>query len=117
MGAAIFVIDDDLRRIAEHAKAAGQPMLLVKDQGIYLMSSGLLRPDNPAGKSGHLVAYAEGCDPRRDDEDWYDRALDIAGGDDFGEEIDMDLAMTKFIEGGSRLIFEISETHFNIRCE
>jgi len=53
----------------------GRP-LLVRDHGLYLMFQPRL-DDDP------LVAYAEGCDPRRDD-GWMDQSA-ILGHDDFVE--------------------------------
>ncbi|MHB1952514.1 MAG: DUF3085 domain-containing protein [Thermoplasmataceae archaeon] len=60
---------------------------LVKDRGVYLMSNGdpgLMR-DTKTGS--HEVVYAEGCDPDRCPNDWYDNSLDIMGGDDCSETI------------------------------
>lgn len=50
-------------------------LMLIKDQGVYLMSNGLpiLRdPDFPDDPDASLVVYADGCDPR--DPAWVDRA-------------------------------------------
>ena len=60
-------------------------LLLVKDHGIYLMSSG--HRDLKEGES-HPVAYAEGFDPTLGDV--YDACRDAVGGDDFAEEIPLD---------------------------
>jgi len=61
---------------------------LVHDQGVYLMSNAkkrlLVDPDNE--KSSSVVAYAEGCNPDKDD-DWYEAAVSLVGGDDFAEFI------------------------------
>lgn len=63
-------------------------LLLVGDQGVYLMSNGvpiLQRPGAPAGHS--KVVYANGINPNTD-EDWYDRKRATFGGDDGAEFID-----------------------------
>lgn len=68
-------------------------LLLVKDQGVYLLSNG-----SPSllveGTGGHVVAYAREADPTSAGEfdDWYDAARQIMGGDDCAET----LALTMF---------------------
>lgn len=52
-------------------------LLLVHDQGIYIMSM-----SQPIGQ--RTIVYAEGCNPDKDD-DWYDTARSLVGGDDFGK--------------------------------
>jgi hypothetical protein len=112
MKTAIFPHSEALERIVAHASKPGGLLYFVHDQGLYLMSPGLLRDDNPEGQTNHLCAYAEGCDPERDGE-WWDNARAIVGGDDFGEDIDT-LGIAKMMEGGAGLRFEVSETHINI---
>ncbi|WP_249151222.1 DUF3085 domain-containing protein [Bradyrhizobium liaoningense] len=57
-------------------------VLLVHDQGVYLMSNGQPR-DIVKGQTS-FCAYAQGCHPDRD-ADWYETARALVGGDDFGE--------------------------------
>lgn len=45
---------------------------------------------------GRKVAYARGCHPEKD-EDWWDTARAEAGGDDFGESLDLSESMTECI--------------------
>lgn len=59
-------------------------VLLVHDQGVYLMSNGEPRDLIAKGSKSSFVAYAQGCDPKAD-ADWYDTARHLVGGDDFGE--------------------------------
>jgi hypothetical protein len=99
---------DEVRRICEHSLAnkqsdymadfdaktgkaiTAQPdapaILLVKDEGIYLMSNGkprdLVSGDQESGRS--FCAFAKGFHP--DDEDCWDRTHEISG-DDFGETL------------------------------
>ncbi|HEI8868265.1 TPA: DUF3085 domain-containing protein [Serratia odorifera] len=73
----------ELRPVIEEAFANQCELLLVKDQGIYLMPA---RGDRRAdGRTKHLV-YADGCHPEKD-ESWYETSRALAGGDDFGEHL------------------------------
>jgi hypothetical protein len=92
-----FKVTEELRKIVAHTMAGSafripyseetvaEPLLwLVHDQGVYLMSA---RVDRLTGtRSAHLVAYAEGCDPEKD-EDWWEASRCLVGGDDFGMDI------------------------------
>lgn len=87
----------DIKRCVEHAlnstqwgmgwsEDKAQPALLfVHDHGIYCMSNGEPRDLAEDGKSA-FCAYAKGCDPKKD-EDYYEEAEYLVGGDDFGETI------------------------------
>lgn len=63
-------------------------IFLVKDRGAYIMSAAAQRQLRNDGSQSSVVAYAAGCDPEKD-EDWYDTALDICGGDDFAQRIEV----------------------------
>ena len=99
-----------LRPLWKHAREAtahrescgehtGPALLLVKDEGIYLMSNGLpiLATQKPAPNGTGMmdcsqVAYAQGFDPYAEDRmDVWDRAHDAVGGDDFSEPIGADI--------------------------
>jgi len=69
----------------EDPKPVGPALWLVHDRGVYLMSNGMPRLLDEAGRS--RVAYAEGCDPERDPE-WWETSDALAGGDDFAELLD-----------------------------
>lgn len=85
---------EDMKRVIKHAlqskewrmpwsEEAPQPAILfVHDQGIYCMSNGIPR-DVSDEKSTYCV-YAKGCDPQND-EDFYEEARYLVGGDDFVE--------------------------------
>lgn len=79
-----WAIDDAFKAMVAQAVKNGGDVLLVKDQGVYLMSHG---PKVKKGaKPNNLVCYAQGFDPEKVDFDtWYDKAHRICGGDDFGE--------------------------------
>jgi Protein of unknown function (DUF3085) len=95
----------DVRRVVEHSvdapkqaemlvdydsktgKAITKPVpapsvLLVHDQGVYLMSNG--EPRDIIKDQTSFVAYARGCHPIADD-DWWETSRALVGGDDFGE--------------------------------
>ncbi len=85
----------DLRPLLNHARDCKEHrgvygakpvagLMLVKDEGIYLMSSGLpMLQKSPNGKT-NLVVYARGFDPYKDGDVW-DACRDAVGGDDFVE--------------------------------
>ncbi|EYU16339.1 Protein of unknown function (DUF3085) [Photorhabdus aegyptia] len=71
----------DLKPVLREAIAHQCDVLLVKDQGVYIMS------DMGTMQNGrHLVAYACGYHPEKD-EGWYERAREAVGGDDFAEKL------------------------------
>ncbi len=60
-------------------------LLLVHDQGVYLMSNGL-PADTAAAETGQHVVYADGCNPNIGSfDEWYDTSRELVGGDDFVE--------------------------------
>lgn len=63
-------------------------IMLAKDRGVYIFSAGEPRQLIEEGSDQSVVAYAQGCDPRHDD-DWYDTVIEICGGDDFGQRIEV----------------------------
>lgn len=88
----------EVTRISEHAILTEGQVLLVRDQGIYLMSNG--KPlDKVEGDSSYVV-YALGCNPNTDAE-WYDTASDLVGGDDFAEALPFAEAINDQIENGA----------------
>lgn len=92
----------DVRRVAAHALRTGtQNVLLVHDQGVYLMSGG--EPRDIVEGTTSFCAFAKGCDPRSDDE-WYDTARSLVGGDDFGEELPFATAMLHEADKGAKTV-------------
>lgn len=85
---------EDLKRVIKHtlqSKEWSMPwsqeepkpaILFVHDQGIYCMSNGI--PRDVVDEKSNYCVYAKGCDPRTD-EDFYDEAHYLVGGDDFVE--------------------------------
>ena len=89
----------EVKRCIEHAlkstdwkmgwsKDAPAPALFfVHDEGVYLMSNG--EPGDLKNRSelGLYAAYADGCDPDLNEDDWWDTSRALVGGDDFAEVI------------------------------
>ncbi|SIO50055.1 Protein of unknown function [Bradyrhizobium erythrophlei] len=87
-------------------------VLLVHDDGVYLMSNGHpadALEGKPKGKFfKRYVAYAQGCDPRSD-KGWYDTARALVGGDDFGECLPWAAEIKAQIAAGAQeIIIEVS---------
>lgn len=111
----------DVKRVVEHSIAAPKQgskftykngkagsetptepsVILVHDQGVYLMSNGEPR-DIVEGESS-FVAYANGTNPKTAGE-WWDNARALVGGDDFGETLPWARDMLAEIEGGAKTI-------------
>lgn len=84
-----------------------KPMLhLVKDHGIYIMTGAADRTPP------HVICYAEGYSPS--DKNWYEKAKDAVGGDDFCEAFNITLLMAENIKNGAELVIEISKDHFQV---
>jgi hypothetical protein len=104
---------DDLRRVVAHALAAPThsegyggakgDVILVHDQGVYLMSAGQPRDLISEGGVSSYVAYAQGCDPGRD-ADWWETAREIVGGDDFGQHLPWAKAIGAAIDAGAKTV-------------
>jgi hypothetical protein len=83
--------DEIFRSNGDHIDLAKVPpgFWLVKDRGIYMMSNGRPRQLLDAGATKSYVVYAKGYQPGVD-EDWFDRACDAVGGDDFVQFIPLE---------------------------
>lgn len=97
----------DVRRVVEHALSSKKwsksyfdtrrrrprpQMVLVHDEGVYLISNGDPRDIVQGDES--FVAYARGLDPtRRDRGEVWDEAREAVGGDDFAEFLDLSPSM------------------------
>ena len=91
-----------------HEEITPKPaLLLVHDDGVYLMSNGLPR-DFVQEKNRCYVAYAENCNPDKD-EDYYENSRYLVGGDDFSEVIP--------VENWGELLPKFKEIHFEVSDE
>jgi hypothetical protein len=105
----------DVRRVVEHTLAAPKQgktwgratritepsVLLVHDEGVYLMSNGEPR-DIVEGESS-FVAHAKGCNPKTDP-DWWDYSRALVGGDDFGECLPWAKELKAMLDAGTETI-------------
>ncbi len=88
-------------------------LMLVHDQGVYLLSNGKLGGGETPSKLG-LVAYAKGCDPKAD-ADWYDTAHDLVGGDDFAETLEWaDEVKQMLDDGASAIVVNFSRSRLSL---
>ncbi|BEL92792.1 DUF3085 domain-containing protein [Serratia marcescens] len=93
--------------VITHARQQGSDVLLVKDEGVYLMAAS-------HAKGKRLLAYAEGLDPTtRDSRDVFDEACRLCGGDDFMERLPSDdPTFDHLLEKQGYLEFLITQTEF-----
>jgi len=122
---------DDVRRVWEHSKASKhwrkvwgeeryEPyLLLVHDQGVYLMSPGIPHLEKSEEEpESSWVAYAAFCSP--ENANWWEASRDLVGGDDFAEELSIETFDTMFdMFGESMTAVEItmSESQIDIGCK
>jgi hypothetical protein len=112
-----------VRRVVEHTLAAPrqQPIayttdkvkepavILVHDQGVYLMSNGvprdMLDAQNDEVGKGSFCAYARGCDPTKQEfDDWWERSRELVGGDDFAETLEWAARLKQMLDAGAKQI-------------
>lgn len=125
MGKCVFQTKD-VRRCIVHALEAGnwemgletgmsppQPgLFFVHDQGVYLMSNG-----NPSdvlpGSISNYVAFAEHCDPAKND-DWWEHSRLLVGGDDFGELIPITAEFLTDCDAFRELVIDVDPTELSV---
>ena len=90
--AAVKELYDHVKACKSHRKTYGEEtgagLWLVHDQGVYLMSPGIPHLEREDSHEAHKVVYAEGCSPK--DDDFWEEARSLVGGDDFVEHIPID---------------------------
>lgn len=90
-------------------------VLLVKDEGIYLMNAYAGgKPPNELG----TVVFAESYDPNKDEEVW-ERSRQAVGGDDFGEFVPLPEIVLRAIvmRQLNKLIIDMSEESYSVEFE
>jgi hypothetical protein len=93
-------------------------LVLVHDEGVYLMSGGLpgLKAKNGKTSESQAVVYARGCNPRKNKDCW-DHSRELVGGDDFAEILDA-RGIAKIIKDGAiRLFIELSAESITVSAE
>lgn len=109
-GTLTFPIDPAFKAMVDQAVKTKKPLLLVKDQGVYLMAGGKTPKDNK-------VVYAKGLNPSVDDfDDWYDKAHRVCGGDDFGENIPTDFFSRAIAGGAKTLKVKLTATRMSLEA-
>ncbi|KAF0776403.1 hypothetical protein L243_41215, partial [Salmonella enterica subsp. enterica serovar Worthington str. BCH-3008] len=95
-----FFDNKDLTNVLLAARMQGGQLHLAKDEGVYLMpATGAWQGNDPVPR----IAYATGCHPQKN-EDWYDTARLLAGGDDFIESLSIsDAVATSVLSGRTDL--------------
>jgi len=90
-------------------------VLLVKDEGIYLMNAYAGgKPPNELG----TVVFAESYDPNKDEEVW-ERSRQAVGGDDFGEFVPLPEIVLRAIvmRQLKKLIIDMNEESYSVEFE
>jgi hypothetical protein len=109
-GTLSFPIDDALKAVVDQAVKAKKPLLLVKDQGVYLMAFGKTPKQNK-------LVYANGLDPHKVDFDsWWDKAARICGGDDFGENLPTEFFEKVIAKGFRTIKIKLTSTRMSLEA-
>jgi len=106
-------------------KNLGVGLILVKDDGIYLLSNAKCEPGKEPSATG-LIAYAKGYEaPSRlrsngasDDEAWgrqYEKIRDAVGGDDFAEAMPIAASTGMLIQDGMDFIVYLTADKISIQ--
>ncbi len=99
--------------------AASSGLWLVGDDGVYLMSNGgpaLLADGTLAepGQGGHqFVCYAQGLDPKKDEDVWA-RKRAVFGGDDGVDYLPLDTIELGMTVPGDHLLIKLSPSEIEI---
>ena len=104
-----------LRAVLVEALVNECRVILVKDQGVYIMAEhGERQPDGRQKR----IAYAVGCNPNVDPfDDWWELARAEFGGDDFGEVFDPhDGVFALILSGESDLDVSATATHLSLQA-
>jgi len=116
--AGVWRLVDHARNAPKHVSSMddedgpGPALWLVGDSGIYLMSNGsppilhdgeIVSVKNAAGYR-RLCAYAKGCGPDDEVDDWWPIHTAIEGGDDFSRTLPVDLIRGPLEESESHIV-------------
>lgn len=122
----------DVEKIMAHAKNAKNhnmgygndkkmrkpQLMLVGDQGIYLLSNGIPNMPRADGKEGSFVVYAKEASPDcMDFHAWWENKNRIFGGDDGVENIDLEhfeTALATYPKGERYLILDMTQTSLSV---
>lgn len=123
MGICVFKTEE-IKRCAQHALQSKQwgmgysdekpqpALFFVHDQGVYCMSNG--RPADIVEGNAAFCAFADGCDPKKNEEDWWEESRHLVGGDDFAETILVNEEFLKSCELYSVMEVHLTETQMEV---
>jgi hypothetical protein len=104
--------------VEEEEKREPDPGLhLVHDDGVYIMSNGLPMDMVQDGRGPRArVAYAAGCDPRKDSA-WWEESRAQVGGDDFVELLPLEESIRDavFDETMDALVIEMTADRLTVK--
>jgi hypothetical protein len=129
--AQVHFLRSDVEKLLKHAleakthskqwgdEAPSKPQLmLVGDEGIYLMSNGEPRLPDPHKPESNFVVYARECNPKKMSFDsWWSAKNRIFGGDDGAEYLDaadVQKALSTYPEKETHLIMQISASSISL---
>lgn len=103
----------DLRPVLTEAIANQCRIVLVKDQGVYILAE---RGERRTDGRQKLLAYAVGCNADTDPfDDWWFLAQRELGGDDFAEYFDpKDGVFTRILHTADDLMLSATATHLSL---
>ncbi|EHO9075644.1 DUF3085 domain-containing protein [Salmonella enterica] len=100
----------DLKPVLLEARQNHCGVMLVKDNGVYIMSE-----TGELIQGERKVAWAKGCHPRKDD-NWWETALTEVW-DDVGESLDLtESMMNRILNEGKPLHITVRGDSFLIEC-
>jgi hypothetical protein len=102
----------DLATIVNHFDShPNASLFLVHDDGVYLLPGS---PSMPGKREGmHWITHAKDCNPTID-EDWWDNARSLVGGDDFGENITESIHVIRAcVKDGKTFSIRVTPTSFS----
>lgn len=92
-------------------KPEGPGLVLVHDQGVYLLSNGT--PPQLVGEGpSRVVAYAEGTNPNSDP-DWWEVGRCLVGGDDFAQFLPIE-PFEDLIAAGAPIVLKVADDEIEI---
>ncbi len=125
--AMVWRLVDHAQNSNEHFKSFRQrtarpAIWLVADVGIYLISNGkpalldtgLLAKEEKDERALRLVAYADGCGPFDDVDDWMPLQEAISGGDDFVETLPLRDVRGALESSDRQIVIVSSQSHYRI---
>lgn len=96
----------DEARAKEIRESLPAELQLVKDSGVYLMANTWFER--------MTIAYAAGCDPKKDRATYYDKSRELMGGDDCACELSLKAFEDLLAQGVEKIVIYASPREFTI---